>query len=218
MIPENLRPWPAYCLARRKPGPVCRRVKYPRWPPRRSASSPCPPSASPPKSRLRPGPLRPDAAAMRQFDLRRKQKLGVFRGQFSHATWRRRPILRVNKKFCPVRLDADALFDYPFCVMSGNENFSLTQKERAAVSQIPRPGRIPAGQPGLLGREMGQSVPPGNQGVLSGVPAPGDPDDPSDFLHRQSDPPAGVPNTARPPSWKDWRSTAGWCWSIPRRA
>lgn len=38
--------------------------------------------------------------------------------------------LRVNKKFCPVRLDSDALFDYPFCVMSGNENFSLSQKER----------------------------------------------------------------------------------------
>jgi hypothetical protein len=38
--------------------------------------------------------------------------------------------LRVNKKFCPVRLDADALFDYPFCVMSGNDEFSLTQKER----------------------------------------------------------------------------------------
>src|SRR5580693_10065805 len=28
--------------------------------------------------------------------------------------------LKVNKKFCPVRLDADLLFDYPFCVMSGN--------------------------------------------------------------------------------------------------
>ncbi len=38
--------------------------------------------------------------------------------------------LKVNKKFCPVRLDAEALFDYPFCVMSGNESFSLTQKER----------------------------------------------------------------------------------------
>jgi hypothetical protein len=38
--------------------------------------------------------------------------------------------LRVNKKFCPVRLDAEALFDYPFCVMSGNESFALTQKER----------------------------------------------------------------------------------------
>jgi hypothetical protein len=38
--------------------------------------------------------------------------------------------LRVNKKFCPVRLDADGLFDFPFCVMSGNENFTFTPKER----------------------------------------------------------------------------------------
>jgi len=39
--------------------------------------------------------------------------------------------LKVNKKFCPVRLDAETLFDYPFCVMSGNESFSLSDKERA---------------------------------------------------------------------------------------
>jgi len=38
--------------------------------------------------------------------------------------------LRVNKKFCAVRLDAEAVFDYPFCVMSGNENFTLSEKER----------------------------------------------------------------------------------------
>jgi hypothetical protein len=41
--------------------------------------------------------------------------------------------LRVNKKFCPVRLDAEAVFDYPFCVMSGNENFSLSEKERGQL-------------------------------------------------------------------------------------
>jgi len=38
--------------------------------------------------------------------------------------------LRVNKRFCPVRLDSDAVFDFPFCVMSGNESFSLADKER----------------------------------------------------------------------------------------
>ncbi|HEX5220434.1 MAG TPA: DUF4159 domain-containing protein [Verrucomicrobiae bacterium] len=38
--------------------------------------------------------------------------------------------LRVKKKFCPVRLDADAVFDFPFCVMSGNETFTLSEKER----------------------------------------------------------------------------------------
>jgi Domain of unknown function (DUF4159) len=38
--------------------------------------------------------------------------------------------LRVNRRFCPVRLDSDALFDYPFCVMSGNEDFALSDRER----------------------------------------------------------------------------------------
>jgi len=38
--------------------------------------------------------------------------------------------LRVNKKFCPVRLDAEAVFDFPFCVMSGNEGFTFSEKER----------------------------------------------------------------------------------------
>jgi hypothetical protein len=38
--------------------------------------------------------------------------------------------LNVGKSFCPVKLDADVLFDYPFCVFSGNDSFTLTQKER----------------------------------------------------------------------------------------
>jgi hypothetical protein len=43
--------------------------------------------------------------------------------------------LQVNKKFCPVRLDSDALFDYPFCVMSGDEAFTLTEKDRRNLYQ-----------------------------------------------------------------------------------
>jgi hypothetical protein len=41
--------------------------------------------------------------------------------------------LRVNRKFCPVRLDAEALFDFPFCVMSGNDSFSFSEKERTQL-------------------------------------------------------------------------------------
>jgi hypothetical protein len=43
--------------------------------------------------------------------------------------------LRVNKKFCLVRLDSEALFDYPFCVMSGNDNFALPERERKQLRQ-----------------------------------------------------------------------------------
>jgi len=38
--------------------------------------------------------------------------------------------LNVGKNFIPVRLDADNVFDFPFCVWSGEDDFSLTKKER----------------------------------------------------------------------------------------
>jgi len=38
--------------------------------------------------------------------------------------------LKVAKNFHYVKLGSDELFDFPFCVMSGNESFSLSQKER----------------------------------------------------------------------------------------
>jgi hypothetical protein len=44
--------------------------------------------------------------------------------------------LRVNKKFCPVRLDSEAVFDYPFCVMSGNESFALSEQERGQLRRF----------------------------------------------------------------------------------
>jgi Domain of unknown function (DUF4159) len=56
--------------------------------------------------------------------------------------------LRVNKTFCSVRLDADALFDYPFCVMSGNEDFQFTQKERQQLRQYLSRGGFLLASPG----------------------------------------------------------------------
>ena len=44
--------------------------------------------------------------------------------------------LRVNRKFCPVRLDGEGVFDFPFCVMSGNESFSLSEMERSQVRKF----------------------------------------------------------------------------------
>jgi Domain of unknown function (DUF4159) len=56
--------------------------------------------------------------------------------------------LRVNPKFCPVRLDGDTLFDYPFCVMSGNETFSLSQKEREQLRKYLTQGGFLLASPG----------------------------------------------------------------------
>jgi hypothetical protein len=56
--------------------------------------------------------------------------------------------LRVNNKFCPVRLDADAVFDYPFCVMSGNEDFSFPKKEREQLRKYLTQGGFLMASPG----------------------------------------------------------------------
>jgi len=56
--------------------------------------------------------------------------------------------LQVNKKFCPVRLDAEALFDYPLCVMSGHENFALTSKERQQLHKFLTQGGFLLASPG----------------------------------------------------------------------
>ena len=65
--------------------------------------------------------------------------------------------LRVNKYFCPVRLDAEALFDYPFCVMSGNDDFTLTQKERQQLRKYLTQGGFLLVSPGCSDEKWDQS-------------------------------------------------------------
>lgn len=65
--------------------------------------------------------------------------------------------LRVNKKFCPVRLDSEALFDYPFCVMSGNENFSLSEKERSQLRKYLTQGGFLLVSPGCSDEKWDKS-------------------------------------------------------------
>ena len=65
--------------------------------------------------------------------------------------------LRVNKKFCPVRLDSEGLFDFPFCVMSGNENFSLPQKERDQVRKYLTQGGFLLVSPGCSDEKWDKS-------------------------------------------------------------
>jgi len=65
--------------------------------------------------------------------------------------------LKVNQKFCPVRLDAEALFDHPFCVMSGNENFALTQKEREQLRKFLTQGGFLLASPGCSDEKWDKS-------------------------------------------------------------
>jgi len=65
--------------------------------------------------------------------------------------------LRTNQKFCPVRLDSDALFDFPFCVMSGNETFSLTDKERKRFRKYLTQGGFVLVSPGCSDEKWDQA-------------------------------------------------------------
>jgi hypothetical protein len=56
--------------------------------------------------------------------------------------------LKVNPKFCPVRLETDTLFDYPFCVLSGNEPFAFSDKERRQLRKYLRNGGFLLASPG----------------------------------------------------------------------
>jgi hypothetical protein len=56
--------------------------------------------------------------------------------------------LNVGRSFCPVKLDADGLFDFPFCVCSGNDSFTLTQKERENLRKYLTNGGFLLASPG----------------------------------------------------------------------
>jgi hypothetical protein len=65
--------------------------------------------------------------------------------------------LRVNPKFCPVRLDAEALYNYPFSVMSGNESFSLTDRERNQLRKYLQNGGFLLVSPGCSDTKWDQA-------------------------------------------------------------
>ena len=56
--------------------------------------------------------------------------------------------LNVGKNFVPVRFDADTLFNFPFCVWSGEEDFTLTKKERENLRRYVLNGGFILSSPG----------------------------------------------------------------------
>jgi hypothetical protein len=65
--------------------------------------------------------------------------------------------LRVNRRFCPVRLDSEGVFDFPFCVMSGNESFSLSEQERNQVRKFLAQGGFLLASPGCSDEKWDRS-------------------------------------------------------------
>lgn len=66
--------------------------------------------------------------------------------------------LNVAKKFLSLRLDSDALFDSPFCVFSGEESFTLTQKERDNLRKYLFNGGFILSSPGCSDEKWDKSV------------------------------------------------------------
>lgn len=56
--------------------------------------------------------------------------------------------LNIGKNFVPVRLDADTFFDFPFCVWSGEDEFTLTKKERENLRRYVLNGGFLLSSPG----------------------------------------------------------------------
>ena len=56
--------------------------------------------------------------------------------------------LKVTKSFCMVKLSSGTVFDYPFCVMSGNETFALTPPERENLKKYLTHGGFILASPG----------------------------------------------------------------------
>jgi hypothetical protein len=65
--------------------------------------------------------------------------------------------LQPAPRFCPVKLDADTLFDYPFCVMSGNESFALTARERERFRKYLMTGGFLLASPGCSDEKWDKS-------------------------------------------------------------
>lgn len=56
--------------------------------------------------------------------------------------------LNVGKNFVPVKLDSDNVFDFPFCVWSGEGSFSLTKKDRENLRKFLLNGGFILSSPG----------------------------------------------------------------------
>jgi hypothetical protein len=101
-------------------------------------------------------PAGPDAAAMRQFDLQRQQKLRVFRRPLSDGRGPADQFAR-EQKVLPGAARRGSVVRLPVLRDVRQREFFPQRKGAPAASEIPDPGRFSAGQPRLLGRKVGQS-------------------------------------------------------------
>ncbi len=66
--------------------------------------------------------------------------------------------LNVGQSFVPVRSDSDNLFDFPFCVWSGEDNFALSKTDRANLRKYLLSGGFILSSPGCSDSKWDQSI------------------------------------------------------------
>ena len=66
--------------------------------------------------------------------------------------------LPVEKEFRSVRLDAEAIFDTPFCVFSGEDSFTLTERERENLKRYLLNGGFILASPSCSNAEWDKSL------------------------------------------------------------
>lgn len=91
------------------------------------AASPTPPPVVPSDA-----PLEPGVVACGNLIYAGGRSSVCFASAFLQ-TVKRETNIQVEKQFRGVQLDSDRLFDLPFCILSGEEAFTLSERERAQL-------------------------------------------------------------------------------------
>lgn len=78
--------------------------------------------------------------------------------------------LKVAKKFTPVKLAEKRLFSFPFCVMSGEGNFSLSDQEKKNLKKFIENGGFLLASPGCSNKAWDKAFRREIQGVFKDYP------------------------------------------------
>lgn len=69
----------------------------------------------------------------------------------------RKTNIKTNRRFFPVQMNSDELFDYPFAVMTGEGNFSLSARQRDTLKDYLRYGGFVIASAGCSSKPWNQS-------------------------------------------------------------
>jgi hypothetical protein len=86
-----------------------------------------------------------------------KSKTSVCFSDFFLSEINSKTSIKTDNQFNPVKLDSDEIFNYPFCVISGEDSFTLTEKEKANLKRYLLNGGFILASPGCSNAEWNKS-------------------------------------------------------------